>query len=145
MTINQLIFNTKANTKAIKREHRVLTSFQQQNPHLIEGVLNEMKLRVEKSGNNNLPTFDSLLTFKSDFLIDDMSKVYHQVSNSKNTDCMLCFYKVVPDFYQEQQRKGYQLGEVDDLGYIVTGSNLVIETTMVKREEFLYHYYVTCN
>jgi hypothetical protein len=145
MTINELIINTRSNTKAIKKEHKVLTTFQKQNPHLIEGVLNELKLRLEKGEKTDLPTFDSLLTFKTDFLIDDMSKVYKQISKSTNTDCRICFYKIAPDFFQEQQQKGFTYGDVDDLGYIVTGSNLVIETTMVKRNDFLYHYYGTCN
>lgn len=145
MTINELIYSTKNNLKAIKHEHNVLTNFQRHNPHLIEGVLNEMRLRVERSGHKHLPTFDSLLTFKPEFLIDNMSKVYYQVRESKDPNCLLFFYKIVPGFYEEQQRKGFRLGEVDDLGYIVTGSNLVIETTTVKREDFLYHYYVTCN
>lgn len=140
MTINELIFSAKTKIKDIKKEHKILVGFQKENPHLIDALLNEMRLRVKKSG-SSLPTLDSLLVFEKDFIVDSLSKVYRQLEKNKDPQCMICFYKVVPEFYAEQRNKGYSLGEVDDLGYIVTGSNLVIETSTVQREEFLLHYF----
>lgn len=144
MTIHELIKDTRSKAQIIKKEHKILVEFQRENPHLIEAILNEMRLQVAKSP-NPLPTFDSLLTFKKDFLVDSMTKVYRQIKSTKGQSCMVCFYRVVPEFYQEQQHKGYKLGEVDNLGYIVTGSNLVIETSTVQRDDFLYQYYATNN
>ena len=75
MTINELIFSTRTKAKDIKKEHKVLVTFQKENPHLIEAILNEIRLRVSKAP-SSLPTFDSLLTFKKEFFVDSLSKIY---------------------------------------------------------------------
>jgi len=146
MTINELILNTQKQARAIKKEHNIVTGFQRQNPWIIESVLNEIKLQQELNNiRPSAPTFDSVLTFKEEYLVDSMSKIYKQIAKKSDESCPVYFYKIIPDFYEVQQQKGFQLGEVDDLGYIVTGSNLVIETNVIQRDEFLTHYFTHSN
>lgn len=146
MTIHELVLVTRKDIKLIKREHRVVAKFQRENPWLIANVLNDIKLQRELERiPAPVPTFDSLLELKETLLVDTMGKVYKQVMQTKGEDAPIHFYKVMPRFYEQQQAKGYELGDVDELGYMVTGSNLVIESSSVNRAQFLTHYYGSYN
>lgn len=148
MTINELVYTSKRDEKKIREEHRILDEFQRQHPWLIQGVLSELKLKQDVKGESiPLPKFESILTFKENFLVNSMGKIYKQISElePKTVNCPVYFYKVLPNFYEIQKEKGLGLGEMDDFGYMVTGSNLVIETRIINREEFLGIYYGTHN
>jgi hypothetical protein len=122
-------------------------SFQAQNPWILQERINEL----QSQGYNNLPTFEELLEFKDILFIDSMSKIYSQIKQNNplliNTDLpvTITFYGIKKNLYKKQLEKGYRLGDIDDMGILVSGSDLVLETLTLNLQEFLDLYYTTNN
>lgn len=144
MTIQELISQTKKNVDQIKQQHKIIVDFQKQNPWRIQSILEEIR-QQQTHPEKQTPTFDSVLRFNNEFLVDDLVKIYRQVKDKKGKIAPVYFYQIHQKFYQKQLDKGYELGSIDDMGYLVTGSNLVIEKSRVEKQDFLDHYYTLFN
>jgi hypothetical protein len=147
MLLQELIEKTKKNSDAIRSEHAVLKSYQECNPWIINEVLEQM----ESNGHSDIPTFENAIRFKEDLLIDDLSKVYRQLRKSnpnlieRGDGEKVYFYSVGKNFYKKQLKKGFELGDRDNFGYLVSGSNLIIEVATVGLHDFLESYYMLHN
>lgn len=147
MLLTDLINASKKNRKKIRQEHLILHDFQKKNPWVVLRVLEQMA----EEGMANIPTFDEVIVLKEDFLLDDLSKVFSQIKKhnpqliNKGEMERVYFYTVKDGFYNSQLKKGYKLGERDNKGHLVTGSNLLIEVASVDLKEFLELYYTKNN
>lgn len=147
MLLSELISSSEKNKKKIKQEYIILQEFQKKNPWLVLKVLEQMS----EEGQVNIPSFDDVISFKEDFLLDDLSKVFKQIKKhnplliNKTESEKVYFYMTKEGFYNSQLKKGFKLGDRDVKGHLVTGSNLLIEVASVNLKEFLEMYYTKNN
>lgn len=147
MSIEELVEETKKNRLLIEQEFKILEKFQRENPWFVLNVLKQL----EEEGEKNVPSFEEVITIKEYYILDDLSKVFHQLK-SKNplllnneTGNKIYFYSVVPNLYSKQLKGGLSLGDKDKEGRLVTGSNLVVEIAAINVKEFLEMYYTKNN
>jgi hypothetical protein len=99
----------------------------------------------------DIPSFDNVISLKEEYLLDDLSKVFHQIQKhnpllvSTATLEKVYFYDVKEGLYNSQLKKGLSLGDKDNHGRLVTGSDLIIDTASIDLKEFLDMYYVKNN
>jgi hypothetical protein len=150
MLLLELVEKTKKEEERIRYEYGVLKQFQEANPWIVNMVLEEL----QQEGKDNIPTFEDVIKFKEDMLLNDLSKVYRQIKNNNpnlidkvesGIEVTVYFYSVKPSFYKKQLKKGFNLGEKDNMGYLVSGSNLIIEVATIDLKEFLDLYFTTYN
>lgn len=147
MTLQQIINSTKEYKTQIKSQHKVFAEFQRNNPWFL---LEEIEM-LKKEGISDIPTFEDSISFKKEFLLTGLEKVYHQIKKrnplliDRGEPEMIYFYSVVPGLYKQQQTLGFSKGDRDDNGILVTGSDLIIEIASVNIHEFLTTYYTLNN
>ena len=147
MTLLELIEKTKQDIDSIRAEYRILEDYQKANPwHILESI-EDMKSK----GFPNVPSFNDAIKFKEDMLMDSLSKIYNQIKKN-NPDLLdrgapevVYFYTIRPGFFKKQLKKGFQLGAKDDMGFLITGINVIVETATVNIHEFLESYYMLHN
>lgn len=146
MILLELIQHSKKNAKKIREQHDILREFQQAHPWHIQRALENMR----EHDMVNLPSFEDLVSFKEELLVDDLPKIYHQIKKNnkllieKGPETIL-FYNIKKNFYKDQIKAGFALGETDDVGNLVTGSNLIIEPASIDLKDFLDIYYTISN
>jgi hypothetical protein len=147
MFLTELIDDAKKNAKRIRQEHVVLEQYQRSNPWNVLSVLKQM----EEEGEKNIPTFDQVVALKEEYVLDDLSKVYHQIKKhnplliNRGQVEKIYFYTVQNGLYKQQQKKGFSLGDKDNMGRLVTGSDLMIEVVSIELKDFLDVYYIRNN
>lgn len=146
MELQALIQTVKKNRKRIEKEYKTLEAFQRKNPWHVLSVLEQLK----EDGEENIPTFDQVISFKEEYILDDLSKVYHQLK--KHNPYLITtrvgkvyVYTLQEKLYASQLKKGFALGEKDNRGRLVTGSDLTIEISTINIKEFLEMYYTEMN
>ena len=76
MDVNSLIKNTISFRDKILEEHLIFFNYQRSNPwHTLE-MIDELKSQGKVK---NIPSFDSLIKLKEDFLVDSYFKIYRQI------------------------------------------------------------------
>lgn len=147
MLLTELIDEAKKNHKKIREEHAILENFQRQNPWLVLSVLKQM----EEEGEKNIPSFDQVIAIKEEYVLDDLSKVFHQIKKhnplliNRGQVEKIYFYTLKEGLYKSQAKKGFALGEKDRQGRLVTGSDLMIEVASIELKDFLDMYYIRNN
>ena len=144
-------FVKETNNKAslIKNEFDIYRDYQVNNPWIVNQMITDIKTTSPQPDVDNF-TFESIVSFKEEYFINDYSKVYLQVSKRNplliktNRDIVL-FYAVDENLFNKQIKAGFSLGDRDDNGRIVTGSNLVLNSIQIDLDEFLYVYYTENN
>ena len=144
MTLAEVIQKSKKDEKKIRQEHSILATYQKGHPwHLEEAIEN---MRQQNNGTDNIPSIDELLEFKEHLLVDSIVKVFQQIKKSNpllidNGPQDIYYYVVKSTQYKNQLKKGYGLGDIDDQGGLVTGSNLLVHSATINLHEFLSTYY----
>lgn len=141
-TIEEVIEYTKKNLNSIQEEFDKYQNYQINNPDYVFEVIETLKKKKIKP----LPTFDEMITFKTGYLIDNESKVYAQIKNRNSLFIargpeVLLFYKVEKGLFNKQCKEELELGELDSLGRIVSGSDLIISSLQFDFQKFLEDYY----
>lgn len=145
MTLADLIAKSIKDEKKIRLEFQVMTEFQKANPWCLEEILQEMK-----ADGQEVPDIEEILTFKESMFLSSMVKVFKQVriENPLLVDTgsvNIYYYTVKPNYFKNQQKAGFKLGDQDEAGTLVTGSNLVVETATINFNDFINTYYSTNN
>lgn len=147
MSVDELIEKTLKEEKKILKEHDILEEFQRTNPWVITSVLE----KLSQEGHENIPTFEEAIRLREDYLLNDLSKIYKQIKKrnpllaNNGTPEEVYFYTVKKDLYKRQTAKGLSLGDRDTNGYLVSGSNLMLEVASIDLKEFLEMYYTIRN
>lgn len=147
MTIDELIAKTKKESLQIKKHFEILYNFQCTNPWIINSVLDELK----EQGKTKIPTFEEVVGWKEEYFINDYSKIYHQIKEhnpdliSTGDPQLIYFYILKKDMYKKQRVKGLSIGDRDQEGRLVTGSDLIIDITGVDLKTFLNFYFIASN
>ena len=147
MSVDEVIEKSLREEKKILKEHDILEEFQRTNPWVITSVLD----KLQKEGHENIPTFEEAIKLREDYLLTDLSKIYKQikkknpllVSHGKTEE--VYFYTIKKDLYKKQTGKGLTLGDRDSNGFLVSGSNLMLEVASIDLKEFLEMYYTARN
>ena len=147
MLLVELISASKKGRKKVKQQHTILQAYQKQNPWVVLSVLQQMA----EEGIDNIPTFDEVISLKEEYILDDLGKVFHQIK--KHNPLLITgpelekvyFYTVKDGLYTSQLKKGFALGEKDNQGRLVTGSDLMIDIASINLKEFLDMYYIKHN
>lgn len=149
MTLFELITLTKEKESEIRQEHEILRDFHLTHPWIIE---ENIKSFIKNSKPNTpIPNFNSILNFKEDYLINDLSKVYNQLITDNpllinlEVPFKIYFYSISKNLYKQQVKKGLNLGENDNQGNLVTGSSLLITIVDIIPKDFLEVYYTVLN
>ena len=141
ITIDDIITQTKNSLSLIKVEFEVYQQYQLNNPEYVYEVIENLKQQKI----NPLPTFDEMITFKTGYLIDSESKIYAQIKHRNfyfiNRGEVLLYYKVQKGLFEKQQKQELELGDLDEKGRIVSGSDLVIDSIQINFQDFLGTYY----
>ena len=142
-TLVDLIHFSKANKSRIKKEFKKLEKFHRENPWLLKEKM------VEQLGEVTEEQFEKAIQIDDSLLLDDLSKVYSQVSKNNpsliDQPCSIFYYSIHEGLYKSQTAEGYQKGEFDKRGFIVSGSDIILETSPVDLKSFLSLYFSTCN
>ncbi len=147
MMLQQLVFEVKKNRRKIEKEFKVLKSFQEKNPWHVLSVLKQM----EEEGTENIPSFEDIISMKEEYILDDLSKIFLQIKRhnplllTKGETEKIFFYSIQNNLYTNQLKKGLSLGDKDNKGRLVTGSDLTIEIASINIKEFLEMYYTQNN
>lgn len=147
MDLLSFIQKNKKQESLIRKEYKKLADFRKSNPW----ILQEYMKGLRSQGYNDIPNFEELLKFDELLFIDNMSKIYSQIKRNNplliNTDSpvTIIFYSIKKNLYKKQLEKGYKLGDMDDDGFLVSGSDLVLETLTLNLQEFLDLYYTINN
>ena len=147
MMLLELIAETKKHRVKLIEEHQTLESYQRQNPWHVLSVLKQM----QDEGVSNVPSFDEVISLKEEYILDDLSKVFSQIKKhnplllTKNETEKIYYYTLKHNLYASQLKKGFALGDKDNKGRLVTGSDLVIEIASINIKEFLEMYYMQNN
>lgn len=147
MTIDELISKTKKEANQIKQQFDILYDFQCSHPWVINSALEQLRERSSKP----LPTFEEVARWKDEYYVDNYNKIYHQLKEA-NPDLittsepqLIYFYLLKKDLYKKQKAKGFEIGDRDKEGRLVTGSDLIIDLTGVDLRDFLDFYFSTSN
>lgn len=148
--LDDLIKETTHQAVKIKAQYEVYKDFNQRNPWIINEMIQNIKMSQSYDPTAQDLSFDKILSFKSEYFIDSYSKIYKQLikRNPKlvpSDKDIILFYAIEEGLYKQQQEAGYQLGDKDDLGRIVTGSDLVLNSIKIDMNEFLGLYYSANN
>lgn len=147
MMLLELVDETKKNRHKIIREFQILESFQRKNPWHVLSVLKQMG----EEGISNVPSFDDVVSMKEEYILDNLGKVFTQIKKhnplllTKDETEKVYFYVIKNNLYANQLKKGFALGDKDNKGRLVTGSDLVIEIASINIKEFLESYYIQNN
>jgi len=141
-----LIKNTINSRKEIIEEHKIFMDYQRKNPEIIYELTEQLK-----NSNVEVPNFETIISLKQDYLIDNISKIYRQIIKKNPLlinypqGTVIFYYALEPDLFKKQIEKGYIKGEYDEDNYLVTGSNLVLKQLLVNVDSFIRFYSELCN
>jgi hypothetical protein len=147
LSLEDLIEKSKREEEKVRYEHKVLADFQRSNPWILQTIIDELS----DSGKEGVPTFDNALDFREEYLLNDLTKVYRQIKKrnplliDEDEPEQVYYYTVKPQLFKKQLKKGYALGDRDENGYLVSGSNLVLEAVSISLSDFLVLYYTLRN
>lgn len=146
MDLNRLIKRTTVIRDEILEAHQILFDYQRSNPWYITSMIEELK---NQDQTRNIPSFDSLIKLKEDFLVDSYFKIYRQLARKdpffSSSEQTVYYYSIIKGLYQSQLADGFEKGDVDDLKRLVTGSDLVLNQIPINVPRFLNIYYTLCN
>jgi len=148
LVLDDLIRETTHKSKVIKAHYEVYRNFQLENPWIVDDMIRNIKISQPSQAHDL--NFDKIVSFKSEYFIDNYSKIYKQlvnrnpllVNSKKN---IVLFYAIEEGLYERQLKAGYRLGDKDELGRIVTGSELVLNSINIDIDDFLNIYYSASN
>lgn len=150
MNLQQIIRFSQLNKAQIIKEYETFENYNRRHPQTIE---NELK-KLQMNGEQGVPSFNELIEYKDNYLLDNPVKVYRQIKAKNPTlnpdlgngmSTVFC-YLTEPDLAKRQLQRGLRVGESDPLtGAFVNGSDLVIECIGLNTREFLYSYYTAFN
>lgn len=146
MDVNNLIKSTTNLRDRILEEHLVFFNYQKSNPWHTLGMIEELK---SQDKTKNIPSFDSLIKLKEDFLVDSYFKIYRQIVKKdplfNKESQIIYYYSIIKGLYQGQLEEGLEKGDIDSKKRLVTGSDLVLNTISLNVKYFLNTYYSICN
>lgn len=142
----ELVEKTKKDEHIIRKTFKDLYNFQATHPWIITDVLNVL----HEQGHKNVPSFEQVIAWKEDYLINDYSKIYKQIKLVnplliQNEHESFYFYAIMKGLFKKQQAKGFTVGDRDNSGRLVTGCDLVLEVSTINLSEFLKNYYCINN
>ena len=146
--LDDLVKETQQQLSIIKKEYKKYFKFNNENPWYVNEMIESMK--ASENYKEEVPTFDTIISFKKDYLIDDYTKIYKQI-HSRNPhflDSMknvVLYYHIIDGLYEDQLKQNFKLGERDNQGRLVTGSNLVLNSINIGVSEFLNFYWQVSN
>ena len=132
----KIISNTISNKEKIKSELEKLKQIYKTNYfELTQNILNIDKILFE---------------FNSDYLIDSDTKIYKQIIKEniylvEEQIVTIYFYSYQKDFYNNQSKKGFELGSYDDQQFFVCGVDICIEAIQIKTADFKKNYFCVNN
>lgn len=136
MITQDLVQETLQNYVTIKKEFKKFSDYVTQNPWIVTLPQNS--------------SLEDVIAFREEFFVDSYNKVYKQLKkqNPELIDKgpqLIYYYQLIPDFYQNQLKKGYHLGDKDENGFLVTGTNIILNKQAVDVTKFLNFYYTSHN
>lgn len=143
MTLSELIIKSKKEEIKIRHEHEIFVDFQKNNPWIVDQIIED--LIKEKLPSEDVPSIEDFLEFKNDLLLIDLHIIYKQLVKQNpllvnDGPQEILYYSVTANHYKNQLKAGFKLGDEDEEGNLVTGSNLTVQTASLDLEEFLGSY-----